>query len=444
MLFRSLETGALRATADQGLVLRFVRERELLPLYRTLAAAGLAATPEPAVRGLVSCAGAATCRPGICNSRGLARAIADEVSRAPLALDGATGVRIGVSGCPNACGRHPAAAIGLVGGARRVAGRLVPHYVLQLGGRLGEARVRLARGATSLPARRVPAVLADLLAAFRASPAFPDFDAYLDQGGVDDAAAIADRAATGDPRPDEHSDWGTDAPFSLAGRGPGECGAGVFDLIEVDLASARDALAAGRRRTAVVLAARALLVTRGHDVRDEAEALRLFEEELVQPGHVAPAPGDLARRAAESASDAAFDAPPEEVRALIDAVQHLYDTMDDSLRLLAPAAAPDDGARPRREEPAAPGGPRSTAREADLRAVLCPLNYVKTKLLLQRLAPGALLTVLVSERGGRTVPESVRQDGDEIVSVEPVDGGARVTIRRQAEPRAVAEAVHGG
>ena len=315
---------------------------------RARSAAGVASVPGHTPRDLVACAGEPTGRHGICNTRGVARAIADEVSRARLELEDAPGVRIGVSGCPNACGRHPTASIGLVGGASRAAGRLVPHYLLQLGGRLGEDRIRLARGARVLPARIVPHVVVELLAAFRRSAAYPDFDAFLDQGGVREAEGIAARAAADAPRPEEHIDWGADQPFSLAGRGPGECGAGVFDLIEVDLASARDALDAGRLRTAVVLAARALLVTRGHDVRDEAKALRLFELELVRTGLVPPEQGDLGRRAAASGRDGRFEARVDEVEALIAVVQRLYDTMDDSLRLGGTAT-------PSAEPPPAPG-----------------------------------------------------------------------------------------
>lgn len=64
--------------------------------------------------------------------------------------------------------------------------------------------------------------------------------------------------------------------FSLAGRGPGECGAGVFDLIEVNLTGAEEALKEGKLNRAATLAVRALLVTSGEQPDSDREAFELF------------------------------------------------------------------------------------------------------------------------------------------------------------------------
>ncbi|HEY5285007.1 MAG TPA: hypothetical protein VIM14_19600, partial [Polyangia bacterium] len=37
-------------------------------------------------------------------------------------------------------------------------------------------------------------------------------------------------------------DWGQTAPFTLAGRGPGECGAGVLDIVRADLDEGSESL----------------------------------------------------------------------------------------------------------------------------------------------------------------------------------------------------------
>ena len=154
-----------------------------------------------------------------------------------------------------------------------------PHYVLQLGGQVTEGRTRLAAGEEAVPARNVPALVVELLAAFSQSAQFPDFSEFLKahDGKLDQALAAKHRSV---PEFAEDQtpciDWDSTGLFSLAGRGAGECGAGVFDLIEVDLANARDALQHGRLLEATVLAARALLVTQGQQARDEEDALELF------------------------------------------------------------------------------------------------------------------------------------------------------------------------
>jgi sulfite reductase (ferredoxin) len=222
----------VRSTQKQNFVLRWVRQEELWPLHEKLAGLGLAGNDPPALRDLTACAGAATCKLGICLSRGVARGIADTFSRSKVNLHALGNLQINISGCPNACGRHPVADIGLHGAARQVDGRLVPHYVVQVGGRVGEGKTQLAAGRHAIPARTVPAFLLELLNAFEHSDVRPDFHAFLHASG---AGLIEHLVAKYEPVPgfaeDSHYyfDWGASEPFSLGGRGPGECGAGVFD-----------------------------------------------------------------------------------------------------------------------------------------------------------------------------------------------------------------------
>jgi sulfite reductase (ferredoxin) len=182
---------AVRATQWQNLVMRWVHENELGRLYAALKGVGLATADPPVVRNLTACTGAATCKLGVCLSRRLATAIHEVLQRDGLELDALGELKIHISGCPNSCGRHPAADIGLFGAARRVEGRMVPHYVLQLGGKMAEDRSRLAQGKCAIPACNVPTLVADLLAAFRQSPQCPDFEAFLQAGGRELADDLA-------------------------------------------------------------------------------------------------------------------------------------------------------------------------------------------------------------------------------------------------------------
>ena len=85
--------------------------------------------------------------------------------------------------------------IGLHGAARRIGGQLIPHYVVQLGGPVGEGRARLAEGRKAIPARNVPGFIADLLKEFAASPGRPHFHAFLDSGGRQAANELLARFA---------------------------------------------------------------------------------------------------------------------------------------------------------------------------------------------------------------------------------------------------------
>lgn len=410
--------GMLRTTQTQNAVIRWVAEGDLPDVHRTLDALGLASAAPRLLRDLVACTGAATCRLGICLSRGLACAIARELDGEDL--DGLGDARVHINGCPNACGREPIAPIGFVGAARRIGSRLVPHYVVQLGGRVGEGVTRLAEGRDSVPARAVPAFLRDFLQAYAQSEQCPDFHAYLDAGGRQVAADLAAQYRTVPAFEDDESyytDWSADELFSLAGRGPGECSAGVFDLIAVDLASAREALADGRLFAAAALACRALLVTRGEEPRDDADAFALFRKHFVAEKLV-DARFD-ATLAAGLDGEAAFAADAEQVSALVNAVQALYDRMDDSLRFSPPA--------PPAPEPADEPEPDATE---DLRTVACPLNYVRIKLALEELGPGQTLRALLNDEGATNCPLSAQADGHEIVSASKEGDHWGLVIRK--------------
>jgi sulfite reductase (ferredoxin) len=419
--------GALRTTQRQNLVLRWVGRDELPAVHAELQTLGLAGGEAPILANLVACTGAATCRLGICLSRGLARAIRSALAASGLDLDRLGDLAIHVSGCPNACGRHPVADIGLFGAARRVEGRLVPHYVLQLGGSVVENKTRLAVGEDSLPARNVPALVVDLLDRFRGSVEWPDFSRFA-QFARDGLLPelIAKHSALPDlgTHKEYCTDWEAKELFSLAGRGPGECGAGVFDLIEVDLQSARDALRQDRRLEATVLAARSLLVTRGEQAENEYRVLELFSKHFLDEHLVAESYRALIERAGHALAPGKSQGPFAEAAAVskfVAAVEALYRNMDDSLRF---KANPEPGAGAQSQQKLV------VDRRADFRGVVCPLNFVKTKIALATMVSGNVLSVLLDEAGARNVPGSVAQEGHEVLSVEQEQDHWRILVRK--------------
>lgn len=66
--------------------------------------------------------------------------------------------------------------------------------------------------------------------------------------------------------------------------------------------------------------------------------------------------------------------------------------------------------------------------EIDLTGVLCPLNWVRTRLALEEMAPGERLDVLLDEGEAlESVPRSARDEGHRVA----IDG-RRVTIVKGA------------
>jgi TusA-related sulfurtransferase len=64
------------------------------------------------------------------------------------------------------------------------------------------------------------------------------------------------------------------------------------------------------------------------------------------------------------------------------------------------------------------------AARVDVRPYACPMTYVKTRIALERLAPGEILEVLL--RGGEpleNVPRSAAEEGHRVLAVEPLEDG---------------------
>lgn len=72
--------------------------------------------------------------------------------------------------------------------------------------------------------------------------------------------------------------------------------------------------------------------------------------------------------------------------------------------------------------------------EIDLRGVICPYNFVKTKLKLEGMLSGDVLAVILDEGDPiRNVPQSIRNEGHDVLRQEPFEGAFRIFIRKQED-----------
>lgn len=67
----------------------------------------------------------------------------------------------------------------------------------------------------------------------------------------------------------------------------------------------------------------------------------------------------------------------------------------------------------------------------DLRGVMCPINFVKTKLKLEGMEPGQVLEVILDSGDPiQNVPKSIKEEGHKIVEVKREGEFFRIKVQR--------------
>lgn len=426
---------SLRMTRSQDVVIGFVKETSLEELQRELS--GLSEdmlTPSP-IEHFVACAGASTCRLGLCLSRNVARACADAFKPA----ERMAGLQINISGCPNACGQHPMAQVGFFGTALRHEGRMLPGYKVVLGARDDNGGARFAEIVGTVPARALPGLMSALAEDYSAGRSGDEmFSEYFSRKGNEYFTGIVklhESIPSYEEHPDFYRDWGKDEEFSLAGRGAGECGAGVFEVISGDIATARKSLKlaeSGADDSAVGVAflatVRALLIARGIDTSDLSSVLAEFEKQFVQTGLMGSLFDNLQAKVKcdpESWSEK-LKGSLDDIKKLLDRVEMLYNSMDANLQFHVPEECISGSAE-------GGVGPAGLVEEMDLRGVACPMNFVKAKIKMETISMGNVLAIVLDDGDPvRNVPVSFESEGQEVVSIRDLhDGHWRVEIKKK-------------
>ncbi|MDH5427290.1 MAG: sulfurtransferase TusA family protein [Nitrospirota bacterium] len=70
--------------------------------------------------------------------------------------------------------------------------------------------------------------------------------------------------------------------------------------------------------------------------------------------------------------------------------------------------------------------------ELDLRGIICPYNFVKTKLKLDMLEVGSQLAVLLDEGDPiNNVPKSIMNEGHQVLTQEKIEAYYRIVIQKE-------------
>ncbi|HEY6490585.1 MAG: nitrite/sulfite reductase [Terracidiphilus sp.] len=129
-------TGELRATISQNLVFINVPHQKTGELVRELGQLGLYVEATNFWRGTVACTGTEFCKLAITETKGFARWLVNEMEERVPQFD--QQLRLNVTGCPNGCGQHWIADIGVEGKKVKLEGKLVDAYYFCLGGAVGQ------------------------------------------------------------------------------------------------------------------------------------------------------------------------------------------------------------------------------------------------------------------------------------------------------------------
>ncbi len=441
--------GNVRTTIGQNLIIRWVSDDQLEAFYEELNAHGLGQPGANKTEDIVACPGTDTCGLGITSSKGVARALAEVFppGQVPEDLKGTT---IHISGCHNSCAQHHISTIGLHGVGKRVGDHIAPVYELHLGGRInGTAEV--GQMTIKLPAKNVPAAISHLLDVYRRDRQQADslhaftesLHSFLKRTGK---AALKEELIGHSilpsyaEDPSYYFDWEAEEEFTLEDLGPGECAGGAIEMIdnrileaEQELYQARIlaekhqyAMAINKSYRAVVAGAKALLVTEGIDPNTDADTLAEFDQFADRQNGLIP---QMYRGMARTISDLGTKENSAEftndkmdfAKGFVEHCRKLTEAMDQDLKLNVPeedqaATEPDPATTAAHSEPA------QDVTVLDLRGVMCPLNYVKTKLKLETMDDGERLEVwLDAGEPIKNVPMSLRNDGHKVLGENPLE-----------------------
>ncbi len=378
---------------------------------------------------LTVCAGADTCKLGLCLSRELAKVILFELEKEKENLNKLPVLRI--SGCPNSCGQHWLADLGFYGFAARKGERLYPAYYVLGCFENSKETFKLAEKIGEISARDLPAFVRKILLVYQESSHsnFRDF--------LHNERTIIEKELSSYSVPEfkvdrnYYYDWGSEEIFSLASRSTGECSAGFFDFIERDLAKIDESK--GKVLSAInenelienlialsYYSSRMLLITRGIEAENLKDVVNAFVDNFIHTGYIDEKYKPILEKVVENDRKIILESK-EEILSLSEDVKKLYDSMDTNFQFNIE----------RRKKDEVKKEPQVINRFKDLRGVACPMNFVKTKLELSFLKSGDILEIYLDEGEPiQNVPGSLKGEGHTILSIEKKDGYYSVVIKK--------------
>jgi sulfite reductase (ferredoxin) len=154
-------SGQVRTTTMQNILVLDVPQGRTGRVAQAAEGLGLALDASPFRRGTVACTGSEFCKLALTETKGFARTLVEELETRLPGFD--RHVRLHVTGCPNSCGQHWIADIGIEGKKLKVDGALVDAYYFCVGGAVGRHQAVARPVGYRVAASEVPAAIERLL-----------------------------------------------------------------------------------------------------------------------------------------------------------------------------------------------------------------------------------------------------------------------------------------
>jgi sulfite reductase (ferredoxin) len=153
--------GHIRNTPMQNLLLINIPEAHVSTVVDELTRGGLPVESSPFVRGTVACTGSEFCKLALTETKSYARWLTEQLEdRFPNYQEQ---LRLHITGCPNSCGQHWIADIGIEGKKIKSNGKMIDAYYFCVGGSVGQIASIARPVGYRCPADEVPNAITRLL-----------------------------------------------------------------------------------------------------------------------------------------------------------------------------------------------------------------------------------------------------------------------------------------
>jgi len=149
----------------QNLLIVNVPRQHVAHVADGLTLAGLAVEGSPFRRGIIACTGSEFCKIAITETKSFARWLAEELDERLPGFE--QHLKLHITGCPNSCGQHWIADLGLEGKKIKQDGNLVDAYYFCVGGAVGKHQAIARPVGYRCAASEVPEAIERLLSNYQ-------------------------------------------------------------------------------------------------------------------------------------------------------------------------------------------------------------------------------------------------------------------------------------
>jgi sulfite reductase (ferredoxin) len=304
---------------------------------------------------------------------------------------------------------------------------MFPAYNVVAGAMTG-SYPRLAELIGEVSAYDLPKFTIDVLRLYlEKKQKYASFSNYITGEGKDDIVKFVNKYKIIPEFYDDKNyyfDWGADNIFSLTAKGVGECSAGLFDMIDVDLNTINKvkeqlenetipATINNLLYTLVFSSSRMLLITRGAEPKNIEDVFSEFISKFIDAKLISNVFREIVLIARDE-MDFNLIQKKDTILDLVHAVITLYENMDDSLQFSNVTTISSEIKNDRNIQ--------TSTRKKDFRGIACPMNFVKTKIELASLPSGELLEIFLDDGEPiENVPGSLIGEGHQILQQKMID-----------------------